>query len=282
MAHIRFATESDIPLIYGFILKMARYEKLENEVDTTKGTANAIIFFHGNLLISGTVSIDSVSGNHTTVAPENGEDFFTGATIVIEGTGKMTVADADETFLDSANVLGAAYVTDDAYVLTSLNDAIASTVSDNGRDVYVYGYVQTGKWTDTENPDGVTVWWEHPYVVSADIEIPANITLNIKGTLEIAEGVVSRDCEPAHSVGALPPVRGGRWRSPRPRGFELRVGVDLAVDVITSIGKVITSILGGEAQHCIYVGCEPYRRTYYAVVVCHVTRILQLYFRTHP
>lgn len=45
MAHIRFATESDIPLIYGFILKMARYEKLENEVDTSEEALHRAIFF---------------------------------------------------------------------------------------------------------------------------------------------------------------------------------------------------------------------------------------------
>ena len=44
MAHIRFATESDIPLIYGFILKMARYEKLENEVDTSEEALHRAIF----------------------------------------------------------------------------------------------------------------------------------------------------------------------------------------------------------------------------------------------
>ena len=44
MAHIRFATESDIPLIYGFILKMARYEKLENEVDTSQQALHRAIF----------------------------------------------------------------------------------------------------------------------------------------------------------------------------------------------------------------------------------------------
>ena len=44
MAHIRFATEADIPLIYGFILKMARYEKLENEVDTSEEALHRAIF----------------------------------------------------------------------------------------------------------------------------------------------------------------------------------------------------------------------------------------------
>lgn len=44
MAHIRFATESDVPLIYGFILKMARYEKLENEVDTSEEALHRAIF----------------------------------------------------------------------------------------------------------------------------------------------------------------------------------------------------------------------------------------------
>ena len=44
MAHIRFATESDIPLIYGFCLKMARYEMLENEVDTSEEALHRAIF----------------------------------------------------------------------------------------------------------------------------------------------------------------------------------------------------------------------------------------------
>ncbi|MFQ8806908.1 MAG: hypothetical protein ACLR8Y_19890 [Alistipes indistinctus] len=34
---IRDATPQDTGLIYGFILKMARYEKLESEVDTSEG-----------------------------------------------------------------------------------------------------------------------------------------------------------------------------------------------------------------------------------------------------
>ena len=33
---IRNATPQDTGLIYGFILKMARYEKLESEVDTSE------------------------------------------------------------------------------------------------------------------------------------------------------------------------------------------------------------------------------------------------------
>lgn len=33
---VRFATEEDAPVVYRFIRKMAEYEKLEHEVDTSK------------------------------------------------------------------------------------------------------------------------------------------------------------------------------------------------------------------------------------------------------
>ena len=32
---VRFATEADAPVVYRFIRKMAQYEKLEHEVDTS-------------------------------------------------------------------------------------------------------------------------------------------------------------------------------------------------------------------------------------------------------
>ena len=33
---VRFATEEDAPVVYRFIRKMAEYEKLEHEVDTSE------------------------------------------------------------------------------------------------------------------------------------------------------------------------------------------------------------------------------------------------------
>ena len=41
---IRNATPQDTGLIYGFILKMARYEKLESEVDTSEEALRRALF----------------------------------------------------------------------------------------------------------------------------------------------------------------------------------------------------------------------------------------------
>ena len=41
--NIRPAGPEDSATIYGFIMKMARYEKLESEVDTTKRSANPFL-----------------------------------------------------------------------------------------------------------------------------------------------------------------------------------------------------------------------------------------------
>ena len=41
---VRFATEEDAPVVYRFIRKMAEYEKLEHEVDTSEEALRRSVF----------------------------------------------------------------------------------------------------------------------------------------------------------------------------------------------------------------------------------------------
>ena len=160
-----------------------------NSIMDISGTLNidgskespATIFIHGQVNISGTVAIDSIGGTDPTVisGETNTNTWFVGAKIVIEGTGTMTVADADESFLDDANVSGAAYSDDDKLTLTSLNTALNGAIAAGEGDVYVYGFVLTSG----------TYKWNYYYIVSEAITIPDNITLNIDGYVLIDEGV---------------------------------------------------------------------------------------------
>ena len=43
---VRFATEEDAPVVYRFIRKMAEYEKLEHEVDTSEEAFRTSLIAH--------------------------------------------------------------------------------------------------------------------------------------------------------------------------------------------------------------------------------------------
>ena len=137
-------------------------------------TDKASVTYAGQLNISGTVAVDSIDADGTvtlTTWPTNG-------IIILDGAGKMTVADADEAFLASAKVVGAAYSTDSSLTVTNLADAIAGAVDAKEGDIYVYGFIlETGDYD-----------WNHYYTVSADLTVPKDIALNVSGYLLIAEG----------------------------------------------------------------------------------------------
>ena len=184
-----------------------------NSIMDVSGTLNfdgskdapATIFFHGQMNISGTVAIDSIAGDSITVVSGETDTttWFDNAMIIIEGTGTMTVADADDSFLADARVSGASYSDDDKLTLTTLDSALTGVVAAGESDVYVYGFIlQSGEYK-----------WNHYYTVSADLTVPKDITLNVSGYLLIAEGATmtleeNSDMDIASGINSLVIVEG--------------------------------------------------------------------------
>ena len=142
--------------------------------------AKATIFYHGQMNISGTVAIDSIDSTDGTVVSGESDTstWFDGAIIIIEGSGTMTVADADDMFLANANVSGASYSDDDKLTLTTLTAALSGASAASESEIYVYGFVRTSG----------LYQWEHYYTVSENVTIPSGMDLYVDGYLLIAEG----------------------------------------------------------------------------------------------
>ena len=149
------------------------------------GTANT--YLYGTVNVSGTVNIDSVnptSGDPLSKLNVNSETFLN-----IIGNGVVTIDDFDisDAVSKNANINGAAYTTDDATIVTALQAALTGAAAANEDIVHVFGYEAVANKV-----------LANPYVISADMTIPDDMTLCIDGIVSVAEGVtltISVDAE---------------------------------------------------------------------------------------
>ena len=148
----------------------------------------AVFNVWGNMTVSGVVAINSIDNTDGSVSMNSGfKGYFT-----IVDSGKITVADADDSAIEgAAGINGAAYYNDDQLVISNLADVITAAVADNESEVYVYGFDLKNEWTGwtDESNNTLTYYLSNPYTVSADITIPETINLNLTGPMTISEGV---------------------------------------------------------------------------------------------
>ena len=149
------------------------------------GTANT--YLYGTINVSGAVNIDSVNPTSGTALSKFSINNNTYLNII--GSGVVTIDDYDISSAVSANanINGAAYVADDATIITALQTALTGAAAANEDTVHVFGY---GAVEDKA--------LANPYIIPSDITIPDDMTICIDGIVSVAEGAtltISVDAE---------------------------------------------------------------------------------------
>ena len=144
------------------------------------------IYVAGNVTLGSTTTTDSVSTDNVVKLKLKDTDNGTGAYITIVGDGVVSIKDYDveKGFTNApAGTYGATYInSDDAFIITSLSKAIADAVADDVSEITVYGI------DATTNSTGQLIV-PSPYIIDADLTIPASIELVVFNSLLVSKGV---------------------------------------------------------------------------------------------
>ena len=164
-------------------------------------TELATIYLSGIVNVSGTIDIENAApiGSGASADTDKRVNFYT------YGVGYLNIIDAGKVTIDGfsvealasgtngssisdkmAGINGAAYETDDGVFIMGLQAAMDAAIAAKEDTVHVFGY------------DAGTRVFATPYVISANMTIPDDMTICIDGIVSVAEGVtltISVDAE---------------------------------------------------------------------------------------